>query len=488
MDRTFTDVVYETLQQMGPEILTDAPRFLSCTQDLATGFETEKKFMKRGFDRKYLDICSGALTCSPMELNSVQNKASAYLKREYLMADEWADRISEAMVQGISWYVHPEKRNADRLQRSLEASEGATILDEAQKQIFSGRPPLSPQPQPERPQNFSGSGAAGPAFSGAAGPAFQPAVNGGAAGRASSGKRRLSKWIILCIAVILGFGIGAIAYVITRAPEAQDTVREETTAAAETAAAEETEAAETAPADGTASAEVPVAVSQVKKLHYDIDFSQLKRDDGIEHELLTPSVNGVNIFMQVRNDSPTTAIRCVEFTFQQNGKKISNLKGGDFRVYGYIEPGKTGYMFGKMYMADETRDAKKRQGKVTLTKVAAYGPSPEAPDYRPVPGGSIVDHDQKTDVYKVNVVNNSGCPVRADSSYLLVVWEKPEFEDTYWGAGKLGQDLQPGQAYADTQAIYNPNWGFEEEGSEEGMAYDLYHNFKVIILDTQYLE
>ena len=50
MARTFSDVIFETLQQMGPGALEDAGRFSSGVQDMGQGFDAEKKFMSRTFD------------------------------------------------------------------------------------------------------------------------------------------------------------------------------------------------------------------------------------------------------------------------------------------------------------------------------------------------------------------------------------------------------------------------------------------------------
>lgn len=500
MDRTFTDVIFETLQQMGLEILSDPPRFLACVQDLGAGFEDEKKFMKRGFDQKFLDICSEAAQCSAAELDPVQKRAEEYLKREYLMADEWAETISEAMVQGIGWYVHPERRNADRLRRSVEMQEEETVLDERQARILSGEPLTRPQPQAfSGGQNFAsgsaGSGSAGQDYSAGqniyAGQGYSAGQGGSAGQNFSAGqgysagamrpqmpapapaRKKLPRWAFICLAVILGFGIGAIAFVATGDPEDE---------AAQTQTQTETAA------EAPAAAETPVDISEVEKLDYDIDFSQLKSDD--DAMIGSPSVAGVNIFMKVANHSATTVLRSVEFKFSQNGKEISNIEGGSFRAYGWIEPGQTGYMLGHMVMADETIEAKDRQGEIELTRVAAYGKPSNAPDYVMTPGGEILDHDEDTDTYITAVENTCGYPVSAKTSYLLVYWDNEEdFDEIAWGAGKLQKDLAPGGAYKDDTTIYNPGWRLdgENKSDDENTAYDDYKNFEVYIIDTQYL-
>ena len=128
MAKDFSDVIHQSLIQMGPEILEERVRFLAVIQDLGKDFQQERKLLSRCMDDKFLSLCVQAKTSSPDQLPAIQKRVREYMEHEYMVSHDWSDRIAHAMVYGIGRYFHGnavDEKSAEEQTKPRKTSEKA---------------------------------------------------------------------------------------------------------------------------------------------------------------------------------------------------------------------------------------------------------------------------------------------------------------------------------------------------------------------------
>lgn len=450
MARDFSDVIFETLQQMGPDALTDAGRFSSAVQDMAAGFDAEKRFMSRTFDQKFLDICAEASRIDSGGIGSAQIRAKEYLKREYMVSEEWADAIASSMTLGIERYYFPDRRQEFR-RPQIEESPAAFA---ASSQTVSLEGPAYGESTVRR------TAARGERRSAGAAPEARRVVPAGyvplqqhpTRNSAPSGGKTTKKFllIVICAAIIFGGGIGALVYTLSGGHDGDGATAEN--------AAGSPGGAGTAPA-------VTLQASDIAVLNSDINYSQISHQDEKYYRPLTYEGDGVDTLIAVRNDGAAD-LRCFDFRIRRSdGTDIGSADGGaEFRAYGLVRSGEAGYMYAKIHVPEGTSE----QGTIVVDSIVADGEVPDCPGYS-LPTGRVLGQSRTDDAYIVDITNDTDYLLHA-GAYVVAAGDLNELGGC-WGADTLPEDLAPHTSKRYGNMIYNPGW---DGGDHDPDWYDVF--------------
>lgn len=182
---------------------------------------------------------------------------------------------------------------------------------------------------------------------------------------------------------------------------------------------------------------------KIEVLEYDINYSQTEGNLEI----------GVDTLIHVKNNN-TVPIKGVQFTLTgKSGDNIENINSGNsyFQGDGYVAAGKSGYIYSKMYMLNGTPAS---QGEITLTD--AYESKKLDTDY--IAKGTITTFHKESDSYDVRIKNPSAETIPANDSIIIAIQNDYSKLASSWAAGRLTDDLKPGQEVTVKNAIHNPGF------------------------------
>ena len=226
--------------------------------------------------------------------------------------------------------------------------------------------------------------------------------------------------------------------------------------------------AATQPTDATAASEA-AALSEPELLYHDVNFSQCWKHDG------KFSKEGVEVLLLVYNNGEQAINRC-EFTYSIDGETdVKNLdpSKAPFSASGYIPPYSLGYMYGRIFLPDNTAH---EQGEVTPTKFITC----ETKDEYAYPAISDLkwfdegykEYGAKQKLYDVSewnfdctVTNENEETISAENAVIIAA---PDLDDMSkeagapvfgkWAAGKLKKDLPPNKSVKIEHALEKPQF------------------------------
>ena len=194
----------------------------------------------------------------------------------------------------------------------------------------------------------------------------------------------------------------------------------------------------------TPSASEKVSAAGLKRVAYDINYSQADDING----------SGVDFLIQVEN-SNDYAINSVIFKYYQDDEAVINTLDttDSFLAYGYIKPHSTGYMYCRMHVPSNTE---KSRGKIKIK--GAY--TVDMGDYE-MPSGTIEERTTRgsEDYYDVDITNNNDIPV-SNNSKIIAICEGGGSKNyplaNAWGCGDLDEEIAANDSAYVTHAIENP--------------------------------
>lgn len=182
---------------------------------------------------------------------------------------------------------------------------------------------------------------------------------------------------------------------------------------------------------------------KLEVLEYDINYSQTEGD----------LQSGVDTLIYVKNNN-TVPIKGVQFTLAgKSGDNVENINSGNsyFQGDGYVAAGKSGYIYSKMYILNGTPAS---QGKLTLTD--AYESKKQDADN--IANGTVTTFHKEADSYDVRIKNLSAETIPANDSIIIAIQNGYSKLASSWAAGRLTDDLKPGQEVTVKNAIHNPGF------------------------------
>lgn len=194
--------------------------------------------------------------------------------------------------------------------------------------------------------------------------------------------------------------------------------------------------------DGTRESSIDYT-KKLEVLEYDINYSQTEGD--LE--------SGVDTLIHVKNNN-TVSIKGVQFTLAgKSGDNVENINSGNsyFQGDGYVAAGKSGYIYSKMYILNGTPAS---QGKLTFTD--AY--ESKKLDADNIANGTVTTFHKEADSYDVRIKNLSAETIPANDSIIIAIQNGYSKLASSWAAGRLTDDLKPGQEVTVKNAIHNPGF------------------------------
>lgn len=95
------------LTEFGLDLFNNHVRWIAVLQDVSNECPNEKRFLTYNSDQLFLDICLSAADCDDKSmLGSVIKKASDYLQDTFMSSKDWADSISEVIINEIWKFSH----------------------------------------------------------------------------------------------------------------------------------------------------------------------------------------------------------------------------------------------------------------------------------------------------------------------------------------------------------------------------------------------
>ncbi len=482
MASTLTDSITEILNQAGPGIIENRQRFLSAIQDTGSSYSEERKLLSRCMDDTYHGICAKAAKSSPDQLPVLMQKATDYLKSEYHVSNEWAESISEAIVYGIGAYHHgPDALKQRGRKPSVQGKPIPEKRDEHRTEMIDEPPFLHGGGDMTIPTDgnvtIPGGGFFGPDRNGGSGGIIdypehdsghigrmpKRASTGGGGGRQqepvrdTNPNRRKKMILAVCAAIVLGLAIGSAAFI----GFGDGDEGGEEASANEGTTSEQTAGSET-------SENVNMPVSDISVLDHDVNFSQITHQEA--KRSMTFENDGVDCLIKVSNKGSST-VRSISFEWRQF-EPIRNVKGGEgFTAFGLIPPGKTGYMYSKLFIPNDTPG--NNSGTIIPKKINAIG-NPHK--YR-LGSGNLEDQHPERDTYDVSVVNDNEDNVLHKGATIIVRVKDSGDLVSAWGAGTLSMDIAPGDEVYLDDALYNP--GIEADDDSD---------YVVNVIDPRYLQ
>lgn len=469
MANSFADVIEEVLNQMGPGILQDRTRFLAAIQDLAGDFEAEKKLLNRCLDERVLSVCRQAEKKAPEEWIQLRQRNQQYLQREYMVSAGWAAQISQDLILGIGRYFRGDEASA--------MPEHTFILDSPDDNAFGDDRAYSDHAGLNASADRSWGNWSDPDPGYENRVPYEPIRPGRPPQPSSYGpyRGRKSRLPMILAAVLIGLGLGigtflGLSYggIIPFGPgyNASD---EETGSDSTSDNDSGEDSGDSDDSDGEA---VGLTPDDLEILTYDINYSQITHQEEGKTRPMSFEKDGIDVLMEVKNLGDDT-LRSFDFHFNQYSEDVENVKDGGttFTAWGLIEAGKTGYMYSKIHVPNNTPG--QSQGKLRIAKVKATG-NPDG--FRPATG-TIGSLNSSSDTYPVTIDNRTDLTLHRETSTVIAVERDTSSLGGAWGAGSLNGDIASGETQSVGQAIYNP--GFNSFDPSK---------FDVFVIDTEYLK
>lgn len=120
MREPFDKILIESMVKLRGGIASDRNRWISLVQDLAVDYPQERMILQNYADRRYINICMEASNCDICSLDTIVERASAYLKTEKLLDGSWAEKMSRSMVTAVAAYY--QNQSIENIRNVLEHS------------------------------------------------------------------------------------------------------------------------------------------------------------------------------------------------------------------------------------------------------------------------------------------------------------------------------------------------------------------------------
>ena len=396
----FKEKITGILEQTGPDILKDRQRFISAIQDTGAQYSRERKLISRCMDSTFFAMCIRATESSVDQMPVISQQAADYLVREYMVSDDWAKNISDALVGGIGAYFNRDEMNGnpDMIIAQGSAARAGGMMNGPETEMVDYIPIMSNEYDHPEPR---------------------------------SGGSATKKILIVCAAVILGLGIGVAAFLGMSSSDEQG-------------GSDEAEAEDVA---------IAMTVDDIQVERFDVNFSQITNQT--VKRSMSFETDGLDVLIRIKNNSEDEILRGISFKYKQNGREIESVvnENNTFNAYGLIEPGETGYMYSKIMIPNSTD---REQGDIQPVEIISVG----NPDGYELATGTVGSINKETDAYDVRVVNNTSNTLHTGAS-VIAVMEGVDNLGAAWGAGILDADIEPGEEHLIRDALYNP--GFDNE-------------------------